>query len=105
MGIIHPVIILPDIPYTEGELYFVFLHELLYYKHKDFLVKMLTEFLIAIHWWNPVISRFLLPSINQVQELFVDYSVNKTLTSNDKVAYMNVLSKTVKYAFLSKQNT
>lgn len=98
LGFINPIIILPHISYDDNELRFIFLHELLHYKHKDFLLKSASDLLAAIHWWNPLIRRFLFSSINQVQELFVDYTISKSLNESEKLAYLNVLSKSVKHA-------
>lgn len=97
-GFINPIIILPNLSYDDNELRLIFLHELLHYKHKDFLIKVAADILVAIHWWNPFIRRALFPSINQVQELFVDYTINKSLAKPEKLAYLNVLSKSVKHA-------
>lgn len=104
-GIRKPVIILPTVPYTEKELYYVFSHELLHYKHKDFLFKLLLDILIAIHWWNPLLSKFLFPVVNQIQELLVDYHLTKTLDKDQKALYMNALTKTLRYKQEKQQLT
>lgn len=58
---------------------------------------MLTDLLICIHWWNPFVSKFLFPVINQIQELSVDYYVSKNLEYEQKVQYMEALTKTLRY--------
>ena len=90
----YPIIILPEISYTEEELKFVFYHELIHLKHRDFFVKRAADLLVAIYWWNPIIHKPLLYILNQVQELYVDYEVSKSLVKKDKVVYLNILSKT-----------
>lgn len=96
-GIRNPVILLPDIPYNSNELYYVFLHECIHYKHKDFFFKVLLDILIAIHWWNPLISHFLFPAVNQIQELLVDYHLANHLSRKQKAEYMITLTKTMRY--------
>lgn len=104
-GFLKPVIILPTILYSRDELKYIFLHELLHYKHKDFLIKEVVDFLVAIHWWNPFIHQHLFPVVNQAQELLVDYVINKNLTSDQKTTYLEVLSRSVKHAYALKSNT
>lgn len=94
-GMFKPTIILPNIDFTEEELYFVFAHELYHIKHKDFLIKCLCNFASAIQWWNPIITRLLFSLVTQAQELFVDYSISKQLTLNEKITYLECLKKTL----------
>lgn len=58
---------------------------------------MLTDLLICVHWWNPFVSKLLSPVINQIQELSVDYYVSKNLDHEQKVQYMEALTKTLHY--------
>lgn len=97
-GIIHPVILLPDIDYTEEELYYVFLHELLHIKHRHYLQQLVMDMILSVHWWN-VIILFLFPSaLRQIQELYVDASLTKVLSNAEKGCYLQCLLKTVKHA-------
>lgn len=97
-GTLHPLIILPNIDYTDKELYYIFLHELLHIKHKDFLIKFLCDLLVVIYWWNPVIFRLYPSLLQQVQELHVDYSILTSLQQNEKVPYLESLQKTLAYS-------
>ena len=99
----NPIIILPDIFYTKEELKFVFYHELIHLKHRDFLIKVATDLLIAAYWWNPFIHICLFDSINQIQELYADYEASKGLTKNEKLVYLNVISKTAEHIYNDKQ--
>ena len=96
-GIFRPTIILPLYEYSEKEYYYIFLHEILHYKRKDFICKLLLDILMAFYWWNPLLSRLLFPVINQIQELFVDYHLTKSLDSGEKANYMMVLTKTLRF--------
>lgn len=97
-GIFRPTIILPDIPYTKDELYHVFYHEIMHYKHKDFLLKLCVEIVIAFHWWNLIITKLLMGCVNQIQELLIDSYTTRHLTKNQKADYMFAITKTLKYA-------
>lgn len=97
-GFKSAIIILPDIQYNDEELRLVFHHELLHLKHMDFLIKVIADLLVSIHWWNPCINHLLFPMINQLQELYVDHVICKEMTEFEKVVYMNVLHKSVKYS-------
>ena len=99
----NPIIILPDIFYTKEELKFVFYHELIHLKHRDFLIKVATDLLIAAYWWNPFIHTCLFDSINQIQELYTDYEASKRLTKNEKLVYLNVISKTAEHIYNDKK--
>ena len=96
-GIKTLYLILPPVAYTEDELYYVFVHELLHSKRKDFLCKLLMDILACVHWWNPLVSKFLFPVVNQIQELSVDYQLTKTLGKNKKILYLDTLTKTLQY--------
>lgn len=90
-----PVILLPDISYTEEELYYVFAHELLHTRHRDFPVKVLCDIIVAVYWWNPIISLFLLPIIGQIQELAVDCQLTYKKPSDETLHYLDGLTKTL----------
>lgn len=93
-GVRNPIIVLPHIEYNSRELYYVFLHELFHLKHRDNLIKMLCCLLAAVHWWNPLISRFLLSATNQVQELLADYQVVRSLNAMETIDYLECIKKT-----------
>lgn len=101
-GIYHPIIVLPDVNYTPEELYYVFAHELLHHKHKDFILQALINILTIVQWWNPVLIYFLSPAFHQVQELLVDYHLTKNLNHAQRTVYLETLSKTLHYAQSSK---
>lgn len=97
LGFRHPVIFLPDIDYTEEELYCVFLHELIHCRRKHFLMKLLLDLLIVIQWWNPVLIFCLIPAIHQLQELSADAQLIRITTQSQKEAYLTGLGRTLRY--------
>ena len=92
-GVRNPVIVLPNVEYSGRELYCVFLHELFHLKHRDNLIKMLCCLLAAVHWWNPFISRLLISTVNQVQELLADYQVGRSLNAEETIDYLECIKK------------
>lgn len=55
MGLLHPVILLPDEELTIEELALVLRHELTHLKRGDLLVKAGLVLAYALHWYNPVV--------------------------------------------------
>lgn len=100
-----PIIVLPKKDYNMAEFQFIIRHELSHLKHKDFYVKLLCDFICAIHWWNPVVSKYLLPITIQLQELITDFSVTKKATPNQTVIYLNCLKNTLLYTQAQKQKS
>ena len=74
VGIIHPVIILPVKTYTEEELQYILMHEIIHYKQKDILLKWISIVLCACHFYNPF-TWLLLIQIQKWSEFTCDYKV------------------------------
>lgn len=54
-GFFRPVLILPQVSYTQEEIYFILKHELVHFKRKDVYFKLLFAAAGAVHWFNPLI--------------------------------------------------
>ncbi|MCM1039387.1 MAG: hypothetical protein NC434_08690 [Ruminococcus sp.] len=54
IGFREPVLILPDREYSEGVLYFIFLHECYHIRHKDTLYKLFMLFVQSLLWFQPL---------------------------------------------------
>ena len=54
-GIFHPVVLLPHENYTEEELTFILTHELVHYRRRDVLYKLLLLAANVVHWFNPLV--------------------------------------------------
>ena len=55
MGLLHPVILLPDEELTTDELVLVLRHELTHLRRGDLLVKAGLVLAYALHWYNPLV--------------------------------------------------
>ena len=85
-GIFKPMIIIPKNSFTYDELVMIMSHELMHYKHRDLLIKLVASVGVCVHWFNPV-SYFLSKSLNSACELCCDESVLDMLDLDDKKEY------------------
>ena len=54
-GFRRPVILLPEKHFETDELELILKHELIHYKRRDLLVKLLSVIAVSIYWFNPLI--------------------------------------------------
>ncbi len=90
LGIFSPKLILPDREYSNTQLENIFAHELIHLKRFDIVIKWLTLFANALHWFNPVIY-FTRKEIDRACELSCDECVIKKLNNQEKQAYGETL--------------
>ncbi|MDP4177906.1 MAG: M56 family metallopeptidase [Bacillota bacterium] len=58
VGFIRPKILVPHNiinQFTEEEMKYIFIHEFVHLKRKDILLNWINTFVLAIHWFNPVV--------------------------------------------------
>jgi len=58
LGFIQPRLLLPigiEQAFNLEQIKYIFLHELLHFKRKDIMINWLTQVLVIIHWFNPLI--------------------------------------------------
>ena len=90
VGILRPIIIIPDVPYTEVQLTDILRHELVHLQRFDIGVKWLTMLAASIHWFNPLM--FLIKKeLNRACELACDEAVIQNLSPMEKQAYGRTL--------------
>ena len=94
IGILHPIIVLPQFAYVqnamENELRSILLHELTHYRRKDVLYKWSVVAVTSLHWFNPL----MLPirrEIGKACELSCDEAVISRLSAAEKQQYGNTL--------------
>lgn len=91
-GIRKPRIILPEIELSEKEWYHILSHEIVHYYNGDLQLKLITELLCIIYWWNPFIY-LLKKQITKALEIHTDFTVTKSLNELEKVEYLECLLK------------
>lgn len=78
IGIIKPTIIFPsDMECTDSKLIPVIIHELIHYKRKDLLFKLLQAVISIVHWYNPIIY-----IMNNVFEKWYEISCDEIVVGN-----------------------
>ncbi|MCL2379134.1 MAG: M56 family metallopeptidase [Defluviitaleaceae bacterium] len=90
MGILKPVIVLPNREYTCEQLHGIFLHELTHMRRCDIAVKWLSLLACAAHWFNPLIwvTR---REIDRICELSCDEAVIRNMDTQGKQNYGETL--------------
>lgn len=94
VGIFNPLVVIPNITFTDKELYFILLHELTHLHKHDLLKKFLLQFYQCIFWWVPFNSA-ILSDIEQIIEICCDNTLIKNFSDKDKSAYMAVMIKCI----------
>ena len=94
IGLFKPILLLPDKNYSPESLYIILNHELIHFKRKDTLYKLLMFLTNAIHWFNPIIY-IMVNKANKNLELFCDDEVIKDKDVNFKKQYSNILLSTM----------
>lgn len=94
-GVRKPIIVLPEMDFTQKELLYIFQHELYHYYKKHLHIKILCELIRDIYFWNPFVyvMNYL---INCALEYCTDAYITKTLNEYEKISYLECLVKIAK---------
>ncbi len=95
LGVFRKVILLPDVAYSERELYYILKHEYTHFRNHDTLLKQITVLFSKVFWWNPLVL-LLMHDFEQSVEIRCDLAVTKHMDKDEKYAYMETLVKAVK---------
>jgi photosystem II stability/assembly factor-like uncharacterized protein len=90
LGVLHPVIILPDCLSTESELRYALLHELTHARRCDGLVKWLAVLATSVHWFNPLVYA-VQHELDRSCELACDEAVTMRFSADDRRGYGSML--------------
>lgn len=55
IGVCRPCIILPDTDISGKDFRYIVTHELMHHKRRDILYKWLVQFVVCLHWFNPLV--------------------------------------------------
>lgn len=90
LGVRKPSIIIPNEHLEHSELRYIFMHEVMHYKRKDMLYIWLTQLIICVHWFNPLV--YLMNSfIQRDRELACDEAIVSLLSDNERFGYGDTL--------------
>ncbi len=90
VGLIKPVLYLPDVELSQHDLKYIYLHELTHYRRHDLLYKWLTMLVLSLHWFNPLVyavSR----QVDLDCETSCDAAATRELSVQEQNDYMNMI--------------
>lgn len=90
VGVLFPVIYIPCREIPDENMRMVFLHELTHYKRKDLLIKWLSLFVNAVHWFNPF-AYLLCTNVSEACEVSCDMAVTKNMSYTEQKIYMKTI--------------
>ncbi len=97
LGFIHPRLLLSigiEKTFSLEQLKHIFSHELLHFKRKDIMINWLTQVLVIIHWFNPLIW-YAFYRMREDQEISCDALAMKRIDSIQSTDYAYTLIKLV----------
>lgn len=102
VGFFKPIIILPEIQFSDDELLGIFAHEWTHYCYGHIFIKFFTEIIISFFWWN-FTFRSLHNEISHVLEMHSDKIICTKLSYDEQRAYLNAIQKVIRH--ISKSNS
>lgn len=100
-GIFKQKIYLPETEFTRDELKGILIHEWSHACHHDVLVRVLINMICILFWWNPLIY-LLKTNMYHTMELRCDREVQRMLTDDECVTYMETIVKISELASKNK---
>ena len=94
-GYFRQIIFMPKAAYSEGELRYIFLHELEHFANKTNWMKLIIMLLECIFWWNPLVYLFRDACVHLL-EVYCDSCVSRKLNKQEKVDYLGCLLQEMK---------
>lgn len=95
VGFIKPVILIPDIEYSDNEFSVILSHEMVHYKRGDLWYKLLLVIANSIHWFNPFVY-VLVRSANFDLELTCDDIVVRNKDLGFRKAYSTTILNSIR---------
>ena len=100
IGVFKPIIVLPNM-YPDAELNMILTHEMVHYRRKDLLVKLLMLIANAVHWFNPAVYA-LNKQLNTACELACDEKVVSEMNTQNRIFYAETILQVLKYSTSQK---
>ena len=90
LGLLRPVIVLPDRAYTPEMLDGILRHELTHYRRGDLIMKWFAAAVFCVHWFNPLVYLFR-GEIDRACELSCDARLLRDMDVHEKQCYGELL--------------
>ena len=86
VGLLRPMVLIPQSSFHQDELPLILKHELVHYKRRDLWYKVLMILAVSIHWFNPVIYLMVKSALN-LCEISCDEEVLKEIDAKGRAEY------------------
>lgn len=90
VGIVRPVLVLPDAELTNEQLDNILRHETTHLRRGDLIIKWLTALVKALHWFNPAVY-YIARQINADCEIACDMAVVKHMSKSEEMSYIKTI--------------
>jgi len=97
MGLLRPVIVLPDMYFSDEELEMILAHEMVHFRRKDLLIKMLMLIVNAVHWFNPA-AYMLNNQLDTMCELSCDEKVVEEMDAGSRKFYGETILQVLRHS-------
>jgi len=101
MGVIKPIIVLPKMPFTDEELDMILAHEIIHYRCKDLLIKLVMTIANAVHWFNPAVY-VLNRQLRTMCELSCDEKLVSDMDTQNRVFYGETVLRVLEHSTSQK---
>lgn len=95
IGLITHKIYLPDISYSDVDLYWILCHEKMHIRQKHIWLKLLYRLLCCVFWWNPIVH-WAQKDIDNILELRCDQAVLLHNGEAERIEYVETLHHVAK---------
>ncbi len=90
IGLIRPVLFIPDFELNEEDIQLILVHELVHYKRHDLCLKWFAVIVGCLHWFNPIF-RIAFKQFEEECEISCDFEATKSLSSQERDNYMRMI--------------
>ena len=97
-GFFKPILLLPDLDYSDMDLKLILKHELIHYKRRDIWYKLLLVCANAVHWFNPLVYLMTVMSNKDIE-----MACDSELIRDSDAAFRKQYSETILMA-IHKEN-
>lgn len=92
IGVFKPVIVVPEMKFSESELSMTVRHETIHFRRHDIIKKLAMNFFRCINWFNPVFY-ILEKQAGEISEFIADEILTANAEYSERKAYGNLLLK------------
>jgi len=94
IGLLHQKIIMPAKEYSDRELYYILLHEMMHFKGGDLWLMAAANIMCCVFWWNPL-SFMLKRELETVLEVRCDIRVSEGRSTEERMEYLRTVIATM----------